>query len=60
MSVQSKYFYMDEGKMVLTEQFLKDRGYCCGQKCCHCPYWPKYQYSNTKLKEDELYKHKTT
>lgn len=51
---------MEEGKMVLTEQFLKDRGYCCGQKCRHCPYWPKYQHSNTKLKEDELREHKTT
>lgn len=24
--------------MVLTEAYLKERGYCCGNGCLHCPY----------------------
>ncbi|MEI7486093.1 MAG: DUF5522 domain-containing protein [Chryseobacterium sp.] len=32
-------FYFDEnGLMVLTESFLKKRGYCCKNGCKHCPY----------------------
>ncbi len=31
-------FYFDKGLMVLTGKYLKDRGYCCGNGCRHCPY----------------------
>jgi len=31
-------FYLEDGLMVLTEHFLKKRGYCCGNHCRHCPY----------------------
>ena len=31
-------FYFDDGLMVLTERYLRRRGYCCGNKCRHCPY----------------------
>jgi hypothetical protein len=31
-------FYFENGLMVLTEHFLKKRGYCCGNDCRHCPY----------------------
>ncbi|MBP6236040.1 MAG: hypothetical protein KA270_14295 [Saprospiraceae bacterium] len=24
--------------MVLTAHFLKNRGYCCGNGCRHCPF----------------------
>jgi hypothetical protein len=27
--------------MVLTEHFLRRRGYCCGNLCRHCPYEDK-------------------
>ncbi|HUX83746.1 MAG TPA: MGMT family protein [Chitinophagaceae bacterium] len=27
-----------DGRMVLTEQYLLRRGYCCGNGCRHCPY----------------------
>lgn len=32
-------YYVEAGLMVLTEKFLKDRGYCCGNGCRHCPYY---------------------
>ena len=31
-------FYFENGLMVLTERYLRKRGYCCGNGCRHCPY----------------------
>jgi len=31
-------FYYERGFMVLTEAFLRNRGYCCESGCRHCPY----------------------
>ena len=31
-------FYFEGGLMVLTEDYLRRRGYCCGNECRHCPY----------------------
>ena len=31
-------FYLENGYMVFTAQFLKNRGYCCSNGCRHCPY----------------------
>lgn len=28
----------DTGLMVMTELYLKNRGYCCKNDCRHCPY----------------------
>lgn len=36
--VESVDYYFENGFMVLTEQFLKERGYCCDNDCRHCPY----------------------
>ncbi|MBO9595621.1 MAG: hypothetical protein J7599_22150 [Niabella sp.] len=32
------YYVNEEGKMVLTEQYHLQRGYCCSNGCRHCPY----------------------
>ena len=32
------YYFNGDGLMVLTENFLKERGYCCEKGCKHCPY----------------------
>jgi hypothetical protein len=32
------YYYNEQGLMVLTEKYLLDRGYCCGNGCLNCPY----------------------
>ena len=38
-------FYMENGFLVFTERYHKKRGYCCKNKCRHCP----WNYSqNTK------------
>lgn len=49
-----KYSYIEDGKTVFTEAYHLRRGHCCGNKCRHCPYWPKYQQGNTKVKNNEL------
>jgi hypothetical protein len=30
--------YMENGFLVFTAQYLRDRGYCCTSGCRHCPY----------------------
>ena len=32
------YYVNDDGYVVLTAQFLLERGYCCGNGCRHCPF----------------------
>lgn len=32
------FYYNEQGLMVLTEQYLMQRGYCCNNNCLHCPY----------------------
>lgn len=41
--VEGVDYYFENGLMVLTEIFLKKRGYCCGNGCRHCPYPKKRQ-----------------
>jgi len=37
--LENKDFYFNQdGLMVLTESYLKERSYCCGSGCLHCPY----------------------
>lgn len=31
-------YYFEKGLMVMTKEYLLNRGYCCGNKCRHCPY----------------------
>lgn len=44
------YYFNEEGLMVLTELFLKERGYCCGMGCLHCPYKGSKTNAETELK----------
>jgi hypothetical protein len=36
--VEGVDYYFEDGLMVLTEHFLRKRGYYCGSRCRHCPY----------------------
>ncbi len=36
---EGKDYYLNEkGLLTFTAKFLKNRGYCCGNGCKHCPY----------------------
>lgn len=32
------YYLLEDGRLVFTEKYLLDRGFCCGNGCMHCPY----------------------
>jgi hypothetical protein len=32
------YYLNDNGLVVLTEKYHRDRGFCCGNGCLHCPF----------------------
>ena len=49
--LQGKDFYWENGMMVMTEDYHKRRGSCCGNRCKHCPFSPKYIKMNKQLKE---------
>ena len=36
--VEGHDFYFEGGLMVLTRRYLLNRGYCCENRCRHCPY----------------------
>lgn len=44
-------YYLENGKIIYTESYLKKRGKCCASNCRHCPYWPSNIRGNTQLKE---------
>lgn len=46
--VEGVDYYFEDGLMVLTAHFLKNRGYCCGNGCRHCPF---DQDGNTAAKD---------
>lgn len=51
-------YYMEDGRYVFTAFFHIKRGYCCGNRCRHCPYIPKHQKHTTAL--DDTYVKKET
>lgn len=32
------YYITEEGLLVFTAHYLRERGYCCGNGCLNCPY----------------------
>jgi hypothetical protein len=45
------HYYIENGLWVFTEEFHKERGFCCGNGCKHCAFYPPYQKGNTTLKK---------
>jgi hypothetical protein len=44
-------YYMENGRLVMTEQHHINRGSCCGSGCRHCPYSPKHTKGNSQLQD---------
>ena len=42
------YYFNEEGLMVFTREYHLKRGYCCKNKCKHCP----WGFGRTKLKQN--------
>ncbi|MCB9251528.1 MAG: hypothetical protein H6605_03625 [Flavobacteriales bacterium] len=32
------YYFNEKGLLVFTKEFHLKRGFCCGNKCLHCPF----------------------
>ena len=48
--IENVHYYLDHGKVVFTEKYHLSRGYCCGNKCKHCPYTEGHIKGNTIVK----------
>jgi hypothetical protein len=46
-----RHYYLENGKVVFTELYHKQRGYCCGNGCLHCVFNPKHQKGNKQLND---------
>lgn len=45
------YYFNAEGLMVFTEAYHLKRGFCCKNKCLHCPWkYGKVKKSNSQKK----------
>lgn len=55
MGLTEEDFYTDpkSGMLVLTAEFLKKRGKCCGKRCRHCPYIPRHTYGTKNINPRE-------
>jgi hypothetical protein len=36
--VEGLDYYVEDGRWVFTEHYLRKRGHCCESGCRHCPY----------------------
>jgi hypothetical protein len=36
--VENRDYYLEEGRVHFTKEYLISRGPCCGGECRHCPY----------------------
>jgi hypothetical protein len=48
---EGKDYYLEKGKIIYTEHYLKKRKTCCGSGCRHCPFDPAHMKGNKKIKE---------
>lgn len=46
-------YYLENGKVIFTDQYLKRRGLCCGNGCRHCPYEPKNAKGSIIIKNEK-------
>jgi hypothetical protein len=45
------HYYTEEGRVIFTKLFHKQRGSCCGNNCRHCPYIKPSKRGNKILEE---------
>lgn len=47
-------YNLEDGRVVFTSEYLKRRGYCCGNGCKNCPYIPKHLKDNKNTDEEKV------
>ncbi|NDC22747.1 MAG: hypothetical protein EBZ49_01270 [Proteobacteria bacterium] len=58
--IEGLHYYFDQsiglkGAIVFTEAYHLQRGKCCGNKCRHCPYFPKYEKGTSNTTVDKKF-----
>ena len=48
--IENIHYYIEDGKLVMTEVYHAERGFCCGKSCRHCCFDPKFIKGNTNVK----------
>lgn len=49
---KGKDYYLENGKIIYTEYYLKKRGTCCGSGCKNCVFEPPHTKGNKVLREN--------
>jgi hypothetical protein len=50
--IENVDYYLEDGRIIFTKKYLKERGSCCGMEHCrHCPYNERVLGNNTLRKE---------
>ena len=47
-----KDYYLENGTIVYTDVYLRNRGTCCGSNCRHCCFEPSNTKGNKVLQEN--------
>ena len=45
-------YYLEDGFVIFTESYLKEKVECCGNNCRHCPYEKPSIKGNKTLEKD--------
>lgn len=51
--IRDVHYYLEGDKVVFTEAYFLQRGYCCGNKCRHCPFTKPPVKGNKELEKPE-------
>lgn len=49
--IEGEDYYLEKGKIILTEEYLKRRGKCCGSGCRHCVFEPWHTKGSSVIRE---------
>ena len=49
--IEGIHYYLENGRVVLTEKYHLQRGQCCGNNCRHCPFEPRAIRGNKNTKK---------
>jgi hypothetical protein len=52
--IKDIHYYMEDTKVVFTEQWLIRKDECCGNGCRHCPFDPKHKRGNEVVAKEFL------
>lgn len=50
--VEFRDYYLEDGRIHFTREYLESKDVCCGNFCRHCPY-DKSEKGNTSLRTSE-------